>query len=70
MAVRQKPKIRDRVDCKPEEVAAYVYEMTCDLKKLTESTDLAFLAYLIDMVRIEASEIACAGCSEKQKSPD
>ena len=70
MAVREEPKICEGVDCKPEEVAAYVCEMTRDFKKLAESADLAFLAYLIDMVHIEAFEIACAAQGAKQKSPD
>jgi len=70
MAVREKPQKDDTADCNPEEVAAYVCEMTRDFKKLAESADLAFLAYLIDMVHIEAFEIVCATRSEKQRSPD
>jgi len=70
MAVRGKPEICERADCNPEEVAAYVCEMTRDFKKLAECADLAFLAYLIDMVHIESFEIVCAARVGKQKSPD
>jgi hypothetical protein len=70
IAGREAPKICEGGDCKPEEVAAYVCEMTRDFKKLAESADLAFLAYLIDMVHIEAFGIACAAKNAKQKARD
>ena len=38
----------------PQQVAAYVCEMTGNLKKLALDADLKFLAYLIDMAHIEA----------------
>lgn len=59
---------RNEIHHEPEQVAAYVYEMTNNLKKMASDADLKFLAYLIDMVHIEAfSEMNSSG-SKKDKS--
>ena len=44
------------VQTRPEEVAAYVATMARELKVLVERHDLAALAYLLDLVRLEAEE--------------
>jgi len=44
------------VHTRPEEVAAYVATMARELKVLVERHDLAALAYLLDLVRLEAEE--------------
>jgi hypothetical protein len=41
-----------------EEVAAYVASLARELKVLVERHDLAALAYLLDLVRLEAEERA------------
>lgn len=40
----------------PEDVAAYVASMALELKALVEPHDLHSLAYLLDLVRLEAEE--------------
>ena len=69
-AAGTKTKVNGPADCTPEEVASYVCEMTRDFKKLAECADLGFLAYLIDMVHIEAFEIMCSSRADKQVSTD
>lgn len=41
---------------RPEEVAAYVATLARELKALVERHDLSALAYLLDLVRLEAEE--------------
>jgi hypothetical protein len=43
-------------NARPEEVAAYVATLARELKVLVERHDLAALAYLLDLVRLEAEE--------------
>jgi hypothetical protein len=42
----------------PEEVAAYVATMALELKTLVEPHDQRSLAYLLDLMRSEAEELA------------
>jgi len=53
-AAQHANKFNMQEDRKAEEVASYVCDITGDLKKLALDADLTFLAYLIDMVHIEA----------------
>jgi hypothetical protein len=54
---------REKRDAGPqaEEVAAYVATMALELKTLVEPHDLPSLAYLLDLVRLEAEERAGRG---------
>jgi hypothetical protein len=45
----------------PEEVAAYVATMARELKAMAASRDLSVLAYLLDLVRMEAEARAEGG---------
>ena len=49
---------KDKASPQAEEVAAYVASMAEELKAMVELHDLRPLAYLLDLVRLEAEEQA------------
>ena len=49
---------KDRAEPEAEEVAAYVAAMAIELKSLVEPHRMGSLAYLLDLVRMEAEERA------------
>lgn len=69
-AVADKSQAGRRFECKPEDVPAYVCDITGDLRKLALSADLTFLAYLIDMVHIEAFNVLNARSVDKSRNSD
>lgn len=53
-----------------EQVASYVCDMTVSLKKLALEADMKFLAYLIDMVHLEAFNKMNSANSSSNKAGD
>ena len=52
------------------EVAAYVNDLTRNLKDMAQTADLKFLAYLLDMAYIESSEILIKRSSQQSQNGD
>lgn len=51
----------------PREVAAYIEQITGELSAIALDGQLPFLAYLIDMARLEAAEHATAAYSSLER---
>lgn len=52
------------------DVANYVHNMTTELKDICLAADLKFLAYLVDMARLEANSILAQGTEDKSEPTD
>lgn len=52
-----------RTPTKPDEAAAYIEQVTAQLRDLAQQSGFGFLAYLIDMARLEAASQAASGGS-------
>jgi len=50
-----------RTPTKPDEAAAYIEQVATQLRDLAQGSGYGFLAYLIDMARLEAASKAAAG---------
>lgn len=50
----------DREPVSPEEVARYIAQFSAELSSLAKDVDFSLLAYLLDMARLEAMQIAQA----------
>lgn len=53
-ADRQGPSRRAISDSSPSEIADYVADMTAELARLTRTSGLDLIAYLLDIVHLEA----------------
>ncbi len=49
-----------RSSTKPDEAAAYIEQVATQLRDLAQNSGYGFLAYLIDMARLEAASKAAA----------
>ena len=47
-----------RVPVKPNDTASYIEQATRELRDLAQRSEMPFLAYLIDMARLEAADVA------------
>ncbi|MGI9464681.1 MAG: hypothetical protein ACR2OM_12110 [Aestuariivirgaceae bacterium] len=54
----------------PQQVAAYVCDMTSGLKQLALDADMKFLAYLLDMAHIEAFNIVSQDAKKENGEAD
>jgi hypothetical protein len=52
----------------PEEIADYVRDLTAELAKTTRAKRLDLLAYLLDMVALEASQLACGPAISERRA--
>jgi hypothetical protein len=50
-----------RSPTKPDEAAAYIEQVATQLRDLAQNSGHGFLAYLIDMARLEAASKAASG---------
>lgn len=55
-----------RSPTKPDEAAAYIEQVATQLRDLAQNSGYDFLAYLIDMARLEAASKAAAGVRPPQ----
>lgn len=53
--------VEKRRNAEQRELAEYTHALLTELHRLTKNQNLEFLAYLIEMAKVESAEIARAG---------